>query len=255
MAGHVNRTTSDKVAVLRKADLFAHLTDDLLRKIAGLAVTRTLIANQLLYSEHDEASALFVVARGELRSIRQNLEGREQVLSTERPGAILAAVPVFNGGKFYSTVIADVPSEVLSLEKHQVHQLCHEHDELLWNLARVLAHKVRHYAELIESLALRNVEQRVAQHLLTIARERGVPFGDGSIVELTLTRTQMASRIGSAREVVSRALTHLHKSSLIHIEGRRLVTVPNLQALNTFAGTIRHAEPAKLSSDLSSDLA
>src|SRR5690349_11858988 len=98
MAGYVNRTTSDKVAVLRKADLFANLTDDLLKKIAGLAVTRVLLANQLLYSEHDEASALFVVARGELRSIRQNLEGREQVLSTERPGAVLAAVPVFNGG-------------------------------------------------------------------------------------------------------------------------------------------------------------
>jgi CRP-like cAMP-binding protein len=255
MAGHVNRTTSDNVAVLRKADLFANLTDDLLKKIAGLAVTRVLLANQLLYSEHDEASALFVVARGELRSIRQNLEGREQVLSTERPGAVLAAVPVFNGGKFYSTVIADIRSELLSLEKHQVHQLCREHTELLWNLARVLAHKVRHYAELIESLALRNVEQRVAQHLLTIARERGASLGDGSIVELTLSRTQIASRIGSAREVVSRALTHLHKSGLIHIEGRRLVTVPNLQALNTFAGTVRHTEPAKLSSDLSSDLA
>jgi CRP/FNR family transcriptional regulator len=246
---------SGKVEVLRKTDLFGSLADDLLKKIAGVAFTRTLHSNQVLFSENDEASALFVVARGELRSIRQNSDGREQVLSTERAGAILAAVPVFNGGKFFSTVIADTRAEVLVLEKHHVHQLCREHTELLWNLARVLAHKVRHYAALIESLALHNVEQRVALHLMTIARERGVPFGGGCIVELTLTRTQIASRLGSTREVVSRAITHLQKSGLIQMDGRRLVTVPNMQALSVFAKTFPASEPPKLVSEIPSDMA
>lgn len=255
MAARVSRTISDKVAVLRKADLFGSLPEDLLKKIAGLAVTRSLSADQLLYSEDDEASALFVVAHGELRSIRQNRHGREQVLSTERSGAVLAAVPVFNGGKFFSTIIADAPSEILVLEKHHVHQLCREHTELLWNLARVLAHKVRHYAELIESLALHKVEERVAQHLVTVARERGMSVGEGCIVELMLTRGQMASRIGSAREVVSRALAHLQKSGLIQMDGRRLLTIPNVQALVTFAGTEHGAEPVKLVADVSSEIA
>ncbi len=248
-------TTNDKVEVLRKTDLFGNLASDLLKKIAGLTAVRNLTNNQVLYSEHDEATALFVVARGELRSIRQSRDGREQVLSTERAGAILAAVPVFNGGKFYSTMIADTRADVLSIEKHHIHQLCRDHPELLWNLARVLAHKVRHFAELIESLALRNVEQRVALHILTVARERGVPSGQGCIVELTLTRTQMASRLGSAREVVSRALTHLQNSGLIQMDGRRLVVVNDMRALSAFAGTESVIRPGKLASDLSSDMA
>ena len=245
----------DKIGALRKTDLFGSLADDLLIKISGLTVTRHLSPEQVLYSEHDEASALYVVARGELRSIRQNSEGREQVISSERPGAILAAVPVFNGGKFYSTMIADSDAEVLSIEKHLTHQLCREHTELLWNLARVLAHKVRHCAELIESLALRNVEQRVAQHLLSIAQERGVPVGEGCVVELHLTRTQIASRIGSAREVVSRAFTHLQECSLIQVEGRRLVTVPNMRALRAFAGIERTRENGKPAAEISSEMA
>ena|SRR5581483_12396494 len=255
MANCARLTINEKVEALRKTDLFGTLPEDLLRRIASLAAARYLAHNEVLYSEHDEASALFVVARGELRSIRQNLDGREQVLSTERRGAILAAVPVFNGGKFYSTMIADTRADVLSIEKHQVHQLCREHTDLLWNLARVLAHKVRHYAELIEALALRNVEQRVALHILTVARERGVPFGEGCIVELTLTRTQMASRLGSAREVVSRSLTHLQKSGLIQMDGRRLVKIANMRALSAFAGTESAMPPTKLASDLSSDIA
>lgn len=245
---------TDKIAVLRDTELFGSLTDDVLKKIAGCAATRQLSRGRVLVSENDEASGLYVVTRGEIRSTRQNIGGREQVLSTERAGAVLAAVPVFNGGKFYSTLIADTKAEVLYIEKNQVHELCREHTELLWNLARVLGHIVRHHAELIETLALRNVEQRVAQHLLAVARERGVPIGDGCVFELTLTRTEIASRIGSTREVVSRALTHLHKSGLIQMEGRRLVTIPNMRALIASESAEQKLEKPKLISELSSEI-
>ncbi len=245
----------DKIAALRRTDLFGSLNDDLLKKIAALAIVRQLRRGQVLYSEHEEASGLYVVANGELRSIRQTAHGREQVLSTERAGAILATVPVFNGGTFFSTMIADANSQVLCIEKRHVHELCREHTELLWNLARVLAHKVRHYAELIETLALQNVEQRVARHLLTVARERGVRVGPGCVFELTLTRTEVASRLGSVREVVSRAFTHLEKSGLIHMEGRRLIAVPDMRALAAFAGAERQLGKANLVSDLSSEMA
>ena len=245
----------DKTAVLSQCELFSNLGEELLRKIAGLAVTRSLHAGQVLYSEHQEASGIFIVARGELRSIRQNSEGREQVLSTERTGRILAAVPVFNGGKFFSTMIADTDADLLCLERHVVHQLCREHSEILWNLARVLAHRVRHLAGLVESLALRNVEQRVAHYVATIARERGIAIDGGCVVELKLTRTQIASRLGSAREVISRAFAHLQKSGLIEVKGRKLVIVRDVTALEVFAGIEEAEVRGEPVSDLTSDLA
>lgn len=109
--------TMGKIEILRQADLFRNLPDDLLRKIAGLAITRHLERGQILFSEHEMASGLYVVGSGELRSIRQSANGREQVLSTERAGAVLAAVPVLTDGKFFSTVIADTRADVLSTEK------------------------------------------------------------------------------------------------------------------------------------------
>lgn len=246
--------TIDKFAALRKTDLFGALSDDLLKKIAGYVTNRQLTPGQLLFSEDEEAHGLYIIAEGELRSVRQNPEGREQVLSTEGPGAVLAVAPLFSGGKFFSTVVADSAAQVLSLEKGQLHQLCREHPEILWNVARILAHKIRHYTELIESLALRNVEQRVGQHLLTVARERGVRVGDGCVVELNLTRSQIASRLGSTREVVSRAFTHLQKSGLIRMEGRRLVTIPSMQALSAFVDAPPEGEAPDLVSELSSEL-
>lgn len=70
-----------------------------------------------------------------------------------------------------------------------------------------------------------------------------------------MSRTELASRLGSAREVVSRAFTHLEKSGLIKMQGRRLVTVPDMRALSSFAGSERPLEEARLISELSSDIA
>ncbi len=249
------RKSLDKAVALRKTDLFGSLPDSVLRTVAGCAIARHIKRDEILYSEHDQASALYVVCDGELRSIRQNYEGREQVLSTERPGAILAAVAIFSEGKFYSTVIADTDAELLYIERRDIYRLCREHTELLWNLASVLAHKLRHSAELIETLALRNVDQRVAQHLLTACRERGVRDGRVCVVELTMSRAEMASRVGSAREVVSRALTHLENIGLIHMQGRRLLTIPDMRALSAFAGSEPPLENFSMIAELPSDMA
>lgn len=245
----------DRITALKRADLFGNLSEDLLSKIAGLAISHQLQRGQVLYSEDEEAAGLYVIAAGEMRSVRQNVQGQQQVLSTERAGAVLAAVPVFNGGKFYSTMLADSISEILFIDKRSVHQLCREHTEILWNLARVLGHKTRHYAELIEMLALRSVDERVAQYLLTVAQERGIPVGEGYLVELTLTRREIAMRLGTVREAVSRGLSHLQDADLVHIQGKRLVDIPSLRALSTFIGIDRKAEETKVIPDLSSEMA
>lgn len=247
---------SNKTAALRRSDLFSSLPEEVLREISDLAILRRIRRGQILFSERQQTSGLYIVVQGEIRSVRQNLNGREQVLSTERPGAILGLAPVFgDGGKYYSTAIAESASEVLCIEKRAMQRLCRDHNQILWNAAKLLAHKVRHCTELVELLALQNVEQRVAQYLLMSARHRGAAIGKGCTIELTLTRTAMASRLGSAREVISRAFTHLEKSGLIHTQGRRLLHIPNMEALQEFAGAEHAVDQDKVPSDLSSDIA
>lgn len=228
--------TPDKVAALRNTELLGSLDESVLQAIAARASSRRLERDEVLYCEHDPVLALYVVCSGELRLVRQNPEGREQVLSTGGAGSVLAAVPVFDGGQFYGTAIADTPSEILSIEKRDVHELCRRNPQILWNLAAVLAKEVRHSAEVIESLALRNVDQRVAQYLLSVCQERGVQNGDNCLVEITMSRAEIATRLGSTREVVSRAFTHLENTGLIQMQGRRLVTIADAQALRAFAG-------------------
>jgi CRP/FNR family transcriptional regulator len=99
----------------------------------------------------------------------------------------------------------------------------------------VLAGRLRHCAELVETLSLREVGQRLARLLLAEARARGRRTEHGLEVALTLTNQQIAAHVGSVREVVSRALTRLQQDGLITLDGRRL-SIPDEAAIATYAG-------------------
>jgi CRP/FNR family transcriptional regulator, dissimilatory nitrate respiration regulator len=224
--------------------LFKGLPQTVVEKAAAQAIVRRLNPGEMLFSEYEEAAGLFIVVEGDFRSIRQNSHGREQVLATERPGATFAEAAVFDGGTYFSTVIADTSGVVLCIPRDAVRQICHDHPELLWNAARVLSDHLRACATLIESLALRNVDQRLALLLLHVIEERSVRSGEGVVFELTMTRPEIANRIGSVREVVSRSLSHLHDLGLIELRGKRLIMVSNVEALRRFAGAAAESEHA-----------
>lgn len=87
--------------------------EPILRAVVASFIIRSLDRGEILYSEHDDASALYVVERGVLRSVRLSVDGREQVLSTERQGSILAAVAIFGGGKLLFMDVATYNRRVM----------------------------------------------------------------------------------------------------------------------------------------------
>lgn len=86
------------------------------------------------------------------------------------------------------------------------------------------------HAELVEALSLREVGQRLARLLLTEAEGRGKRSDGGITFDLVLTNGQIAARVGSVREVVSRVLARLQQDGLILLENRR-VNIPDEELL------------------------
>jgi len=75
---------------------------------------------------------------------------------------------------------------------------------------------VRAFAAVIEDLALRNVTARLARLLLTEVRR------DGNVVDRSGTREEVALRLGTVRELVSRSLSELRAAGIVVVRGRRV---------------------------------
>jgi CRP-like cAMP-binding protein len=226
---------TDKVSALGKSALFGGLDEKELRALGERAVEQKLARGEILFTSGEEARGLFVIVEGALRAFRESLDGREQVIHVERAGATIAEVPMFDDGAYPSTVAAEEDSIVLFIDKRDVRNLCLSHPSIALAALKLLAGRLRRCAELVEALSLHEVDQRLARLLLSEGRTRGRRVNNGVVFELLLTNQQIAARIGTVREVVSRALSRLQQNELIEVSGR-VVTILDEEPLKAFAG-------------------
>lgn len=215
--------------------LFGGLDENELRALAERAVEKRLARGEILFMAGEEARGLYVIVEGAVRAFRESLDGREQVIQVERAGATVAEVPMFDDGVYPSTVAAEEDSIILFIDKRDVRNLCLMHPKIAVAALKLLATRLRRCAELVEALSLHEVDRRLARLLLDEARARGRREGTGIVLELVMTNQQVAARIGTVREVVSRALSRLQQNELIVVSGR-VVTILDEEALRAFVG-------------------
>jgi len=232
----------DKVAVLARTVLFGDLRPEELNELATLARKRDLAQGEVLFQMGEKAAGLFVIASGQIRAFRMNPQGREQTIHVERAGAVLAEVPVFDDGPYPATAIAEEPTTVLFLDRGGIREFMLQHPQVGLTALRLMAQRLRGHAELVDALSLQQVGQRLARFLLAQGRDRGFRTRSGLQVDLEFSNEELAHRIGSVREVVSRGLTRLERDGLIaqsdipkHGKGRR-VLISDEAALARYAG-------------------
>ena len=225
---------NDKIKALRRTVLFGELGDPELSALAERAIERHLKRDEVLFVAGEEAAGLFVIISGALRAFREGVDGREQIIHVEREGATIAETPVFDDEPYPSTVAAEEDTVVLFIGKREVKQLCLAHPRIALAALKLLAGRLRKCAALVEALSLREVDQRLARWLLTEARNRGQRTSVGVELTLDMTNQQIAARIGSVREVISRAISRLQQNNLIVVDGRRVMIIDE-QALASFA--------------------
>ena len=225
----------DRFATLKTAALFGGVTDDDLHALAGRAIEQKLGRGEILFTAGDKARGLYVIASGALRAFRESVDGREQVIHVERAGATIGEAPMFDDGTYPSTVAAEEDSVILFIDKRDVRSLCLSHPNIALAALKVLSSRLRRCAELVETLSLREVDQRLARYLLEEGQARGKRVDNSVVFALILTNQQIAARIGTVRELISRALSRLQQNELITVDGR-VVSILDEEALKAFAG-------------------
>jgi CRP/FNR family transcriptional regulator len=178
---------------------------------------RAVRRGEIVFEEGAPASGLWIVLSGRVKLVRMSARGREQVLHTESAGATLAEVPLFDGGGYVASAMAVDDARLLFVPREALLDLCRRRPAVALGVIAVLARRLRGFAALIEDLALRDVTARVARWLLTEMRQSG-----GGDLRLQGTREEIAARLGTVRELVSRALSQLEGRGLLEVRGRQV---------------------------------
>lgn len=214
---------------LRKVGIFADLSEPELQFLAERAVPRELEAGEIVFSEGQPCAGLFIVVTGALRIFKSSASGREQVLSIEGPGSSVAELPVFDGGNYPASTSAATKTRVLFVSKQDFSSLCLVHPKVSLKVLKVVGARLRRLVGIIEELSFTTVRSRLISFLVRMAKE-GKKTSRGVEGELPASNQELASHIGTVRELVSRNLSRLQAEGLIVLENKTVI-VPDLKKL------------------------
>jgi len=205
----------DRIELLRSLPYFRPLDDDTLASIAALAVRRTYQPDEVIFLEGEPCAGLFIVHAGHVKIYKASPEGREQILTIIGPRDSFNDVAVFDGGPNPASVQAMDAVELCVIERPAMASLFDRYPKLAQAVVAVLAARARLLVDMVQDLSLRSVTGRLAKLLLDQAAQ-----GQDAV---PLTRQQMAARLGTIREMVSRALRELEDEGLVRRDGRQIV--------------------------------
>jgi CRP/FNR family transcriptional regulator len=215
--------TENVEIILRKAPLFASLTEQEMHALAMRVSKKHFQRGELLFGEGDSCTGLFLVGSGKIRIFKLSPAGREQVLALEGPGSSFAELPVFDGGNYPASASALEDAEVLFISRKDFQNFCREHPEVALKVLAVVGARLRRLVRIIEDLSFTTVRHRLIALILRLAQANGTASKEGVRVELTKTHQDLAAELGTVRELVSRNLSRLQAEGFLEVDGRKII--------------------------------
>ena len=201
---------------IRRLAPFSSLSDGTLASVARVISRRSFAMGETIIFEGDPCEGVYAVAAGQVRAYRLSASGREQVLAQLGPGHIFNTVPPFQpSGANHATVEAVTPVIVFVMGCEDFRRLVTGNSEIALVVLQHFADRLDGLTDLVEDLALRTVRGRLARFLLENANA-------GSVTR-SWTQEDMASRIGTVRDMVGRTLRGMANAGLIRLDRQRIV--------------------------------
>jgi CRP/FNR family transcriptional regulator len=209
--------------VLKKIPFFADLADDELSMIAAVMAEKIFVKNALIFLEGDPGEGLFIIKQGRVKISKCSVDGREQILHLLKEGEVFAEVVLFDQGVYPATAEAVEETRVWLLRNEDMERLLQHQPKLAVKLLRLMSRRLRQAQLLIRDLALHDTCGRLAGLLLRFARREGEKTGKGIVLDLDLTRQELASMIGTSRETVARILSRFQKEGLLELDKQKII--------------------------------
>ncbi len=202
------------VNYLKNIPLFKHLKEAQLKEIAARCKNLPYKKGAVVFRKTDPSTDLYIVNSGGLKALLEDDEGDEIVLAQFEKGDFFGELSLLDGKGRSATIVADKDSELSILKKDVFLEVLYKDPKISVELMITLVERLRKADEMIESLAFLEVGERLIRTLLDAAEAEGKGV-HGFLKTAKLTHRELAARIGSSREAVSKCMKVLAAKDIV----------------------------------------
>ncbi len=204
--------------ILIRSQLFGGLSGEYITEIEKIAVDKHYNKGDIIFYDGDEGNGFYLVAAGSVSVYKLSPDGKEQIFHIVKEGETIGAVPVFSGKSFPANAKAISKSHLLFFDRKKFIQLITGKPNLTMNILALLSMRLREFTIQVENLSLKEIPGRLASYLLYLSREQG----NKDLINLNISKVQLANLLGTGPESLSRALGNMKNKKLIAEKGTNI---------------------------------
>lgn len=192
------------------------LDNEPLAQLAKNAAWKVFAADTVIFWEGDSESNLYYLQYGLLKILKASPDGREQVLRLISPGETFNEVGILAKRPNPATAVALEESGIWLIPRKALEELILAHPQIALQIIENMADKFIDLVSLAADLSLKSVKARFAKLLLEQAGRDMIERSSST------TQAEMASRLGTVPDVLSRVIRELTKAGIIEMDKQHI---------------------------------
>lgn len=223
--------------ILGQVPFFAGLDPSAIDEINRLFREEGYQADEVIYFSGDPALRLYVVAAGKVKLLRHSLTGQDVLLDVLAPGELFGSLATLGDTHYADTAQAQTMACVLGIGAEDFRSILQRYPSVAMAVLDTLADRLKAAHATVHQLSTQPVEQRIAATLLKLAEKLGQEKEIGLLIEMPLSRDDLAEMAGTTPETASRTMSQFQKGGLI-VSGRQWVAITDREKLSAIADTL-----------------
>lgn len=225
-----------RLSILRRVPFFHGLSDSEIRTLNEQFREYGFQSGESIYFNGETATSLYVVAAGQVKLLRHSLEGQDVLLDILKPGDYFGSLSTLAEDAYPDTAQAHTAVCVLRISSETFRILLQQHPSVALAVLDITARRLQETQEIVHRLSVDSVERRIAAVLLKLAHKLGKISDEGILIQMPLSRDDLAQMTGTTTETASRIISQFQKEGLVHT-GRQWIAITNKSGLEKIAVT------------------
>lgn len=210
---------------LGEIDLFTGLERGVLESIVRAAAERRCEAGGFFFFQGDAADSIFLLVRGRIKLMQNSADGQQVLMRAAAAYTLFGAVALAQLSAYPVSAQAAEDSAALAWPKRALMEFVQQEPRLAMNAITLMAAHVQEFQDRFRQMATERVERRLARTLLRLASQSGRKIPEGVLIDLPLTRQDLAEMTGTTLYTVSRTLKQWEELGLVISARERVVIV------------------------------
>lgn len=236
MAVHYNCSKCQDKLCMHKVPIFSSLDEEDLRKIMGIIKHHEYKKGETIVFDGDDMDCVVIINEGSAKAYKNTSDGREQILYVFSEGDFFGEQNLFSGQPYTYSVEALQPVKTCNLSRKQFQELIYGFPEIAIKIIAELSTRMTRLENALQSIGVRNVDNRIGGILLEFAEKYGKVNEIGTVIHLPFSREGIANYLGVARETVSRKFSQFENEGIIHSLNNKEILIPDMSKIEAIAG-------------------